>query len=316
MRRLQLAQQHGDRLRLGHEAGGQSERRRRRRRPGPQAAQQVADVQDAPDVVDRAAVQRDPRVARLDEELGQLLEIGLRRRTHHVGARSHHAAHHRVAEVDHPQDQVLLARLQDALPRPDVEKGLDLLIRGLVLLLVAALDRRRQQRRHREHQRRQHRQQPAEDQGQPPQHLLRVAADQKTVGELAAKDDQHGRRQGAGQTGRRRALGQRRREIEGGEKAEGRDLREPGEEQPKRLPALGPVVEPAQGAARLVGPVAQPDRARPLHHCRQRGEQERQRGKAAGEDERQRARHYPASSQRARSRPSSRPISPSSLSWS
>ncbi len=114
---LELVEQVVDRHRLGHED------RRAQERPeggpgrgvGLQVRQEVLGVEDADDLVDRLLVDRDPRVALLDDEVDRLLERRVRPDPGDRDARDHDLVDAPLAELDDRVDHLLLLGLEDAL---------------------------------------------------------------------------------------------------------------------------------------------------------------------------------------------------------
>ena len=76
---------------------------------------QVADVEDADDLVERVAVDGVARVGRVEHEPQRLLRRELDRERDHVGPRDHHVGDVLVGEVEHLVDHLLLAALDLAL---------------------------------------------------------------------------------------------------------------------------------------------------------------------------------------------------------
>ena len=93
------------------------------------ALQQILRVEDADDVVGVAFVDRDPRVAGLDDRLEGLVERRVGRDRDHVGPRHHHLAHDGVAELEDRVDQLALFLLDLLLFLGDVDQVSDLVLR-------------------------------------------------------------------------------------------------------------------------------------------------------------------------------------------
>ncbi len=91
-------------------------------------------MEDGDDLVDRVAIERQARVLRLGEDLGQPVERVRHPAADHVDPRRHHAARLGVAEIDDSPDQVAILRFEDPLLRPDLDERLDLLLRRLVVV--------------------------------------------------------------------------------------------------------------------------------------------------------------------------------------
>ena len=104
-------------------------------------------MQDADDLVDRVAVERQARVLRLGEDLGQPVERVAHPAADHVDPRSHDAARLRVAEVDDSPDEVAVLRFEDPLLRADLDERLDLLLGSLVVLVALVVAGRAATRR-------------------------------------------------------------------------------------------------------------------------------------------------------------------------
>ena len=125
---LHLAQQLVDLLRLGNELGRPEERPDRDVRLAPgQAPEEVFHVQDADDLIGRALVDRDPRVAGAHHALQHLL----RRRVHvdrdDVGPRDHHLVDLLVPEREDGMDHVALLDIEHALLLARLDERLDVL---------------------------------------------------------------------------------------------------------------------------------------------------------------------------------------------
>ena len=85
---------------------------------------EVLDEDEAEDVVEIVLIDRQPRVLLVDEQVAQLGQGRTRLHRDDVGARGHHFAHHRVAELDH--------RLQELPLRAFVDLGVEPALRRVV----------------------------------------------------------------------------------------------------------------------------------------------------------------------------------------
>ena len=91
-------------------------------------AGQVAQVDDADDVVDALAQHRQPRAAGLDGEVERVAHGRGAGDVDHVDARHHHLAHDGVAELDDRADEVALLGLDRLVLVGDVGHGEDLVL--------------------------------------------------------------------------------------------------------------------------------------------------------------------------------------------
>ena len=78
---------------------------------------------------------RMPGVTGLDEAFGERFELGRRRHGVDVDPRGHHRARHGVGEFDHPPHPLALGLFEDSLAPTDGEKGFDLFLARLVLVV-------------------------------------------------------------------------------------------------------------------------------------------------------------------------------------
>ena len=90
--------------------------------PVHEGSEEVAHVQDADDLVERAAVHRVARVGRFHHRFERLLRRKVDRERHHLGPRHHHVGSLLVPEIEDLGDHLLLLLLDLAVPLRAVEE--------------------------------------------------------------------------------------------------------------------------------------------------------------------------------------------------
>ena len=101
------------------------------------ALQQVAHVDDAFDVVDLFAIDRQARILRFDHHVAGFTHGRGYRHGHDVRPRRHHFAHARVAKFDDRMNQFALFFFENSFCFADIDQRLDVVAVVVFLILFA-----------------------------------------------------------------------------------------------------------------------------------------------------------------------------------
>ena len=142
VRAPELRQQGGEVLRLRHDVGGPKQRGELDLGDGAvvQGRDEIANVEDPDDLVERLAKDRVARVGRLEHGAQRLLGRHLDRDADHLGARHHHVRRLLVGEVEDLVEHLALALLDLAALRRHLEQHLQLGLRVHLAVRVVGID--------------------------------------------------------------------------------------------------------------------------------------------------------------------------------